>query len=113
QADDLPVRDVDDRLAVLRIAVAGLGVRQRARLEQAAEVAAGEPERLALVEVAAQPDVAVGQREDRLRLREQPQLEVLLRHAPRLDRVLRLLNHRSSPRSATTMLAPCFRSASR
>ena len=75
QPDDLAVGDVDDRLAVLGVAVCGLRVRQRARLIEAVEVGAGEAERLTLVEVAAQPDVAVGEREDRLRVREAIELE--------------------------------------
>ena len=85
QPDDLAVGDVDDGLAVLRVAVAGLGVRQRAGLVEAVQVGAGEPERLALVEVAAQPDVAVGEREDRLRLGEHVELQAVLGDRPRLD----------------------------
>ena len=85
QPDELAVGGVDDGLAVLRVAVAGLGVRQRARLVEAVEVGAGQPERLALVEVAAQADVAVGEREDRLRLREHVEVEDVLGDRPRLD----------------------------
>ena len=70
QPDELAVGGVDDGLAVLRIPVARLGVRQRAGLVEAVEVGAGQAERLALVEVAAQADVAVGEREDRLGLGE-------------------------------------------
>src|SRR5690606_33438609 len=108
QPDQLAVGDVDDRLAVLRVAVAGLRVGQRAGLVVAAEVGARERERLALVEVAAQPDVAVGEGEDRLRLRQPAEVEALLGHAPRLDGELLLDDHRSSsPRSSTTRVAPC------
>ena len=51
QADELPVRGVDDRLAGLRVAEAGLGVRERPQLVERVQVRAGEPVRLALVEV--------------------------------------------------------------
>ena len=69
QAHDLAVGDVDDRLAVLGIAEARFGVRQRPGLVERVQVGARQAVRLALVEVAAQPDVAVGQREQRLGLR--------------------------------------------
>src|SRR5215218_898609 len=49
QPDDLAVRDVDDGLPVLRVAVGGLRVRQRSGLVVAVEVGAREPEGLALV----------------------------------------------------------------
>ena len=78
QPDQLAVGRVDDRLAVLRVAVAGLGVGQRPRLVEAVEVGAGEPERLALVEVAAQADVAVGEREHRLGLRQDVEVQRVL-----------------------------------
>ena len=69
QADQLAVGHVDQRLALFGIAVAPLGVRQRQRLEEPVQVRAGDDVRLALVEVAAQPDVPVRQGEDRLGLR--------------------------------------------
>ena len=50
QPDELAVGDVDDRLAVLGVAVARLRVRQRALLEEAVEVGAREAARLALLE---------------------------------------------------------------
>jgi hypothetical protein len=74
QPDDLAVGDVDDRLPVVGEAVAGLGVRQRPDLVEGVQVGAGQAVRVALVQVAAQPDVPVGQREDRLALREQVQV---------------------------------------
>ena len=46
----------------------------------------GQAVRLALVEVAAQPDVAVGQREQRLGLGQQLQVQAGLAEVPRLDR---------------------------
>ena len=66
----LAIGHVDDRLARFGVAVGGLGVGQRTHLVQAVEVGAGQPGGLALVEVAAHPDVAVREREDRLGLRE-------------------------------------------
>ena len=115
QADDLRVRDVDDRLARLRIAVARLGDRQRSKLVERVQVRAGQAVRLALVEVAAQPDVPVREREDRLRLREDAEIELGLPQRPRLDRERRVRDHRrsSSARSSTTTSAPCSSSASR
>ena len=86
QADDLAVGDVDRRLPGLGVAVAGLGVGQRALLVEAVEVGAGQPRRLALVEVSAQPDVPVGQREHRPRLVEHVEVELGLAQRPRLDR---------------------------
>src|SRR5687768_10502167 len=65
--DDLAVLDVDDRLAVLREAVTRLAVLERERLVEAIDISAADAARLALVEVAAQAEVAVGQGEDRLR----------------------------------------------
>ena len=68
QPDQLAVGDVDDRLAGLRVAVPALGVRQRPPLVERVQVGARHRVRLPLVEVAAQPDVPVGQREHRLDL---------------------------------------------
>jgi len=50
---DLAVRDVDDCLTGLRVAVAGLGVRQRPQLVERVQIRAGDAEWLALVEIAA------------------------------------------------------------
>jgi hypothetical protein len=85
QPQDLAVRDIDHRLAGLRIAVARFGVGQRAALVEAVEVRAGIARRLALVEVAAQADVAVGEREDRLGVGEQVELQSVLGDRPRVD----------------------------
>ena len=118
QPDDLAVGDVDDRLAGLRVAVPALGVRQRPPLVEGVEVGARRGVRLPLVEVAAQADVAVGQREDRLGDAEGLHVERRLAHDPRLDgeRASRIRAHRfssnRSARSATTTSAPCSRSAS-
>ena len=59
QPDDLAVGDVDHRLAVLRVAESGFGVRKRACLVEAAQICARKTVRLALVEVAAHAEVAV------------------------------------------------------
>ena len=78
QADELAVGDIDDGLPGLGVAVSGLGVRQRAQLVEGVQVGAGQPVRLPLVEVAAQPDVPVGQGENGLALREQVQVQPVL-----------------------------------
>src|SRR5262249_34560241 len=113
QPDDLAVGGVDDRLAGLGVAVAGLGVRQLVGLVEAVEVRAREAERLALVEVAAQADVAVGECKDRLGLREHVEVQGLLGHGPGLDGVRGVGDHsRSSARSSTTTSAPWALSSS-
>src|SRR5690606_10998093 len=84
--------------------------------EVAVEVRAGDAVGLALVEVPAQPDVAVGQGEQRLRLGEQVEVEPGLGQRPRLDREPAVGDHRASPSrspsSVTTTSAPWRRSAS-
>ena len=110
QADDLAVRDVDDRLARLGIAVAGLGVGQRAQLVERVQVRPRQAERLALVEVPAQADVPVREREHRFGLGEHVEVEPRLAHGPRLDREGGMRDHgrsSSSARSETTTSAPC------
>ncbi len=94
QPDQLAVGHVDDRLAGVGEAVTRLGVGERPDLVEAAQVAAGEPERLALVEVAAQPDVAIREREHRLGLREGVEVELRLPQGPGLDGECRVLDHR-------------------
>src|SRR6185312_13017023 len=81
-------------------------------LVQAVEVGAHQAGGLALVEVAAHPDVAVGQREDRLGLGEHVEVQRRLAERPRIDREVGVVDHRSSLRSATTTLAPCCLRAS-
>ena len=114
QPDDLAVGDVDHRLARLGVAVAGLGVGQRARLVEAVQVGAGQAVGLALVEVAAQADVPVGEREHRSGLGEHVQVQLGLAQRPRLDGEGGMLDHESSSsaRSETTTSAPCARSSS-
>ena len=63
QAEDLPVREVHDRLSLFRVAVARLGVGQRTKFVEAVEVRSRKAERFTLVEVASQSEMAVGQRE--------------------------------------------------
>jgi len=84
QAQQLAVGDVDDRLPGLREAVGDLGVRQRPRLVDPVEIASRQAVRLALLQVAAPSHVAVGQREHRLRLGQQPQVQVGLPKHPGL-----------------------------
>ncbi len=98
QPDQLAVGDVDDRLALLGEAVAGLGVGQRPLLEEAVEVRAGDDDRLALLERSAHADVPVGQREHRLVHAERGVVEADLGQRPRLDRERRPpLGHDSFP----------------
>ena len=85
QPNDLAVGDVDHHLAGLRVAVAGLGVGQRARFVEPVQIGAGEAVGLALVEVAAQADVPVGEREHRSRLGDHVQMQLGLAQRPRLD----------------------------
>src|SRR3954470_8135247 len=113
QPDELAVGDVDEGLAVLRIAVTRLGVGQRSLLVVAVEVGARQRVRLPLVEVAAQPEVSVGQREHRLRLRQDVRVEPGLTQHPGLDGEDVVRDHESSSlRSRTTTSAPCARNAS-
>jgi hypothetical protein len=83
--DQLAVGDVDQCLPVLRVAVAGLRVGERTRLVEPVEVRAGHARGLALVEVAAQADVPVGERKHGLGHPEQLRVQPALGHGPRLD----------------------------
>ncbi len=116
QPDDLPVGDVDDRLARLRESIADLRMGERPLFEEPVEVAAGDRARLAFVEGAAQPDMTVGEGEDRLELGDRLEVEAGDPKRPRLDEVVRVhgrhADSSSSARSATTMSAPRSRSAS-
>ena len=99
QPHQLGVGDVDHRLAGLGEAVPGLGVRQRAQLVERVEVGAGETVRLALVQVAAYPDVTVGQGKDRFGLSQQVQVEPSLPDVPRVDGVSPFTDHGGASRS--------------
>ena len=83
--DQLAVGDVDQRLALVREPEPALGVRQRAGLEERVEVGARHRVRLPLVEVAAHPDVAVGQREQRLGLGQRVEVDVRFVDHPGVD----------------------------
>jgi len=63
QSDELAVGDVDHRLAGLGIAVGRFRGGQRPELVEAVQVGPGDRGGLAFVEVAAQADVGVGERE--------------------------------------------------
>ena len=76
QADDLAVGHVDDRLALLGIAVPRLRVRERAGLPEPTQIASGQPAGFTLVEVPAQPNVPVGEGKDRLCLSEALEVEL-------------------------------------
>ena len=107
QADHLAVGHVHQRLAGVWQAVGSLGVGQRAHLVEGVQVGPGHVEGLALVEVAAQADVAVRQGEDGLALPEVVEPQLPLAHGPGLD-VVEVVAQRSisSLRSSTTMSAP-------
>jgi hypothetical protein len=114
QPDGLAVGDVDDHLAVLGKAVGGLAVLQRVGLVEAVEVGAREAAGLALVEVAAQPQVPVGKGEDRLRLVQQIEVQGSLVYPPRLHREQLVGDHRGAIRSVTSPIdasAPCSTSS--
>src|SRR6185369_16514916 len=106
--------DVDEALARLRRAELALGRRQRAQLVDAVQVGAGDAVRLAFVEVAAHADEAVGEREQRLGLRDDVEVERGFVERPRLDAKPGMRDHgasRSAARSCTTTSAPCWLSA--
>src|SRR5215467_14808858 len=115
KADQLAIGHIDQHLARLGIPVSGLRVGERHGLVEGVEVGPRDGVRLALVQVGAPADVAVGQGEDRLRLAEQLKIERLLAQAPALAVQAVAEPHQvwsSSARSVTTTLAPCSRSAS-
>src|SRR5215471_10446119 len=96
EADDLAVGDVDHGLARLGIAVGRLRIRQRTDLIKAVQERAGRKGWFTLFEVAAQPDMPVGEGEDRFRLPEQVKMQLALRNAPRVDREDVRADHRHS-----------------
>src|SRR3954466_4900161 len=119
QSQQFAVGDVQDGLAGLRVAVRRLGIRQRPDFVEPVEVRAGQSGGLALVEVAAQADVAVGEGEQRLALGEHVEAQLGLAQHPRLDAEGGVPDHppappssSSSARSFTTMSPPRSRSAS-
>jgi hypothetical protein len=114
QADDLAVGDVDDRLARLRIAVARLGVGQRPDFVEGVQVGSGQAVGLTLVEVAAQPDVPVGQGEQGFGLGQQVQVERGFADVPWIDGEGFVVDHdgSNSARSVTTTSAPLRRRSS-
>jgi hypothetical protein len=96
QSDQLAVRDVEERLALFRVPVTRLGVRQGHALVEPVQVRAGITVRLALVEVAPQADVPVGQGEDRLGLHQVIEPQCTLAERPRPDRQHVGFDHPSS-----------------
>src|SRR5271168_284397 len=116
QAQDLAIGDVDDGLSGLRVAVARFGVGQRPDFVERVQIRAGQAVRLAFVEVAANSDVPVGQREQRLRLRQHVEVQMGLAELPGFDGEGVIRDHRRaysrSPRSVTTTSAPWLRNSS-
>src|SRR5258708_27298364 len=114
-SDQLAVGHVDDFLPGLREAVGGLGVGEWPRLVDPVEIASRQAGGLALVQVGPPAHVPVRQREHRLRLGQQVQVQVSFPEVPRLYRERVLQYHgrsTSSARSVTTISAPCSFSAS-
>src|SRR6516164_6847345 len=85
EAENLAVSDVDHGLAGLGIAVSRLRIRQRPDLIKAVQERARRKGRFTLFEVATQPDVPIGESEDRFRLPEQVKMQLALGNAPRVD----------------------------
>ena len=117
QADHLAIGHVDDRLAGLGVAVRRLRVGKRDLFVDAVEIAACDGVGLALVEVGAPADVAVGEGEEGFGLPEAVEIERRLADRPGPALEVTVLDHTAwslsrSPRSRTTMSAPCFLSAS-
>jgi hypothetical protein len=94
EPDQLAVRHVDHCLPGLREAVARFRVRQRPQFVDAVQVRPRQPVRLALIQGPAPADVPVGQREDRLGLRQHRQVQAGLPQPPRLGRERRMTDHR-------------------
>src|SRR3984957_9964591 len=88
--------------------------RVRSDFVEGVQIGAGQAVRLALVEVAAQSDVPVGQGEKRFRLGNQVEVEPGLADHPRFDGEGFLGDHdcSNSARSVTTMSAPLRRKSS-
>ena len=99
QAHELGVGDVHHRLARLREAVPGLGVGQRPQLVERVEVGAGQAVRLALVQVPADADVAVGQGEDRLGLGQEIKVQPGFPDVPGVDGVGPFTDHGGASRN--------------
>ena len=115
QSDDLAVGDVDDGLPVLGIREARFGIGQWPCLVETVQICARQAVGFTFLEVAAQPDVAVGQREQRLGLGHPVHVQAGLANVPRLDREGVVVDHQessSSARSDTTTSAPLRRNSS-
>ena len=109
EADEFAVGDIDYRLPGLRVAVSSLCVGQRAQFVEGVQVGAGKAVRLPLIEVASQSDVAIGEGENGLALRQSVEVESHLADAPLLDCEGRMFDHRRPPISVmleTTMSTP-------
>jgi hypothetical protein len=85
ESDDLPIGHVDDALPARGVAVALLRVRHRMFFEHTVEVATRDVVRLSLVEVSAPADVAVGESENRLAVRQLALVQAAQPDAPRRD----------------------------
>ena len=93
ETDDLAIGHVDHRLARFGVPEPRFGVRQRAKLVEAVEISSRQAVGLALVEVAPQADVAVGEGEDRLALAEDLEVQLGLANPPGVDGEATLTDH--------------------
>ena len=118
EPDELAVGDVHHALTSLGVAVGQLGRSQWTHLVKRTQVGAWEAVRIALVEVAAHADVAVGQGEHGFGLGHQIEMQTLLCQRPGLTAELGVDDHQGerssskSARSSTTRSAPCASRAS-
>jgi hypothetical protein len=87
EPDDLRIRQVDDRLPGGREAVGLLAVGDRPRLVEAVHEGPVFMGGMALFEAPPHAEVSVRQREERLRLRQEPRIETLLHEAPLVRRI--------------------------
>jgi hypothetical protein len=89
QPDQLAVGHIHHGLPRLRVPEPRLRVRQRPQLVERVQVRARQCVRLTLIQVRPQSDVAIGQREHRLRLGQPRQVQYGLTHLPQLHGVRR------------------------
>jgi hypothetical protein len=86
--------------------MATFGIRQRMLLVEPAQQCPGRVIGFAFVEIPAQADVAVGEREQRLHLTHALQVELRLADAPRLHRERPAFAHRIGRPPVTATRAP-------
>ena len=93
ETQQLAVGDIDHRLPRFGIAIPRLRIGQGEQFINGVQVGAGDTIWLPLIEIPPQPDMAVGERENRLRLRQNVQVEGGLADLPLFDGKCRMFNH--------------------